>query len=239
MAETGIPTSGSGDSVTVGDLLQALADESRTGLLRFDGDDQRLVCLEEGEVYLATSASGPSIHQIVVGSGAVPEAAWADAAETSGGLAETLAKDDRVDADRLRAVLHEHSVSTVVELLVPGTERYELLPDQSHHLGAFFRFPVPEVVAEAGRRLIAWRAIGATLPSTSTRVRRAPALPTGCTSDSLTAVEWQVVAAMPAEGTVAEVIAAAGLSAFTVFDVLHGLVRRGLVEPIEGPAPTT
>jgi DNA-binding IclR family transcriptional regulator len=37
---------------------------------------------------------------------------------------------------------------------------------------------------------------------------------------------------MPTEGSVAEVIAASGLSAFTVFDVLHRLVRRGLVQAV-------
>ncbi len=238
MADTSVPTTGSLDSVALGDLLQAFADDGCTGLVRFDGDDQLLVCLADGEVYLATSASGPSIHQIVVGSGATPEAAWADAAGAPGGLAAALAGDDRVDADRLRAVLYELTVATVVELLVPGTESYELLVGQTHQVGPHFRFPVSEVVADASRRLTAWRTIGATLPSTSTRVRRSPALPSGSTTDSLTAVEWQVVAAMPAEGTVADVIDASGLSAFTVFDVLHRLVLRGLVQPLEGPAST-
>jgi DNA-binding IclR family transcriptional regulator len=43
---------------------------------------------------------------------------------------------------------------------------------------------------------------------------------------------------MPIEGTVAEVIAASGLSAFTVFDVLHRLVRRGLVQALVEDAAT-
>jgi hypothetical protein len=42
---------------------------------------------------------------------------------------------------------------------------------------------------------------------------------------------------MPEEGSVAEVIAGAGLSAFTVFDVLHRLLRRGLVQAVDGDAP--
>ena len=54
---------------------------------------------------------------------------------------------------------------------------------------------------------------------------------------ALDPVEWQVIAAMPEEGTVAEVIGGSGLSAFTVFDVLHRLVRRGLVQAVTGDAP--
>ena len=75
-----------------------------------------------------------------------------------------------------------------------------------------------------------WRSINTTLPSTGTRIRRSPTLPRDSVSESLSAVEWQVVSAMPTEGTVAEVIAVSGLSAFTVFDVLPRLVRRGRVQ---------
>lgn len=234
MVEPTVPLAGPLHVVTVGQVLESLAADQRTGLVRFQGDDQRIVCLTGGEIYLATSASGPSIHQIVVGSGATPEGAWNDAAGTSGGISDALAADDRVDGERLRAVLYEHTVSTLVELLVPGTESYEFLADQAHQIGTRFCFPVAEVLTDAGRRLDVWRAISSTLPSTSTLVRRSPTLPRSATTESLTAVEWQVIMAMPAEGTVAEVIAAAGLNAFTVFDVLHRLVRRGLVQAVQG-----
>ena len=51
------------------------------------------------------------------------------------GSPPALDEDERVDSDRLRAVLLEHVVSTVAELLAPGTERYEFLADQVHQLG--------------------------------------------------------------------------------------------------------
>jgi hypothetical protein len=232
------PLQGALDSVGISEVLRAFAAARQTGLLRVEGGDPRLVALAEGQVYLATSASGPSIHQIVVGSGAAPEPSWADAgpAAATGGVAAALAADERVDSQRLQAVLFEHIVSTMVELLTPGAERYELLPDQIHQLGAHFRFPLEDVLAEAGRRLTTWRSISEALPSTATRVRRSPTLPRGSTAETLTAVEWQVLSAMPEEGSVAEVIAGSGLSAFTVFDVLHRMVRRGLVQAVAGDA---
>ncbi|HYF45759.1 MAG TPA: DUF4388 domain-containing protein [Acidimicrobiales bacterium] len=228
------PIEGSLQSTTVGEVLHGVAAAGRTGLLRFHGAEARLVAFHQGAIYLATSASGPSIHQIVVGSGAAPEAAWTDAgpAARTSGIAATLADDTRVDGERLRAVLYEHIVSTLAELLVPGSERFEFLPEQLHQLGPRFLFPVDEALTEAGRRLEAWRSISDVLPSTGTLVRRSPTLPRGATSVPLTAVEWQVASAMPEQATVAEVIAASGLSAFTVFDVLHRLVRRGLVRPV-------
>jgi len=238
MADAAPPIEGSLQSTSVGEVLRGVAAARRTGLLRFHGSDARLVAFHQGAIYLATSASGPSIHQIVVGSGAAPEGAWTDAgpAARTSGIAAALADDTRVDGQRLQAVLREHIVSTLAELLVPGSERFEFLPDQLHQLGPRFLFPVDEALAEAGRRLEAWRSISDVLPSTSTRVRRSPTLPRGTTAAPLEAVEWQVVSAMPDEGTVAEVIAASGLSAFTVFDVLHRLVRRGLVQPVTGDA---
>jgi hypothetical protein len=134
-------------------------------------------------------------------------------------------------------VLHEHTVSTVVELLVPGAERYQVMPDRLHQLGSRFCFDVDEVLTEAGHRFAAWRAISATLPSTATRIRRSPTLPQGETATTLSAVEWQVLAAAGDEGTVADLIAASGLSAFTVFEVLHQLLDRGLVVA-RAPDPT-
>jgi hypothetical protein len=232
MAEAGVPSEGSLHSATVGEVIQALAGEGRTGLLRFHGDAPRIVALADGLIYLATSATGPSIHQIVVGSGAAPEAAWNEAGGSPVGIAGALDDDERVDSDRLRTVLQEHVVSTLAELLAPGTERYEFLADQTHQLGARFCFPVDELLTDAERRLDTWRSISSTLPSTGTRVRRSPTLPRDSVSATLSAVEWQVLSAMPADGTVAQVIATSGLSAFTVFDVLHRLVRRGLVQPL-------
>ena len=235
MTEAPLPDEGPLHSVTVGAVLRSLAGSGRTGVLRFHGGEERIVALAEGQIYLATSASGPSIHQIVVGSGAAPEAAWVDAgtseAET-GGIAAALDADERVDSDRLRSVLLEHVVATLAELLAPGTERYEFLSDQTHQLGARFCFRVDEVMADADRRMATWRSIATILPSTATRVRRSPTHAPGVASVSLSATEWQVLAAMPAAGSVAEAISAAGLSAFTVFDVLHRLVRQGLVQAV-------
>lgn len=233
-----MPTAGSLGSLSVDAVFQSLADERRTGLLRLHGAEPHVVALADGRIYLATSASGASIHQIVVGSGAAPEVAWVDAGLTGDEIAAALDDDERVDSDRLRTVLLEHVVATVAELLAPGTERYEFLADQAHQLGPRFCFPVDEVLAEARQRLTIWRSISTTLPSTGTRVHRSPTLPRDSVSASLSAVEWQVLSAMPTEGTVAEVIAVSGLSAFTVFDVLHRLVRRGLVHAVVEDAAT-
>jgi hypothetical protein len=238
VTEAGPPLEGSLETGTVAGVLQELAAQRRTGLLRVHGGDPRLVALADGQIYLATSASGPSIHQIAVGSGAAPEAAWNDAgpAAARSGVAAALASDERVDAARLQAVLAEHIVSTLVELLAPGGERWEFLPDQVHQLGPHYRFSAEQLLAEANRRLTTWRSISDTIPSTSTRMRRSPTLPRGTTAAELSAVEWQVLSAMPEEGSVAEIIAGAGLSAFTVFDVLHRLLRRGLVQAVDGDA---
>jgi Domain of unknown function (DUF4388) len=238
MTEATVPTEGSLDSLSVDAVLQSLADERRTGLLRLHGAEPHVVALADGRIYLATSASGASIHQIVVGSGAAPETAWADAGLTGDEIAAALDDDERVDSDRLRTVLLEHVVATVAELLAPSTERYEFLADQVHQLGPRFCFSVDEVLADARQRLATWSSISTTLPSTGTRIRRSPTLPREAVSASLSAVEWQVLSAMPTEGTVAEVIAASGLSAFTVFDVLHRLVRRGLVQAVVEDAAT-
>ncbi len=231
MSEAMPALSGPLGEVRVPDVRRSLAAAGRTGLLQVHGGDQRLVALAGGEVYLATSASGPSLHQILVGSGAVPEEAWTAATAVGHDIAAHLDDDHRVDSERLRSVLEEHAVATVVELLAPGPERYEFLDEATHQLGPRYRFPVEVILTEADRRLDTWRSTRGGL-DTSTLVRRAATLAPGVTVASVTAVEWQVLATMPERATVAEVIAVSGLSAFTVFDVLHRLVARRLVQPL-------
>src|SRR5689334_8765607 len=111
MADVAPPAGGSLESTSVAEVLSGLAAAGRSGLVRFHGADARLVALSQGQIYLATSASGPSIHQIVVGSGAAPEVAWTEAgpAAAHAAIAATLADDTRVDGQRLHNVLLEHT----------------------------------------------------------------------------------------------------------------------------------
>jgi len=221
--------------VPLSTLLRALAQEGRRGILQITGQLAGVVCFDAGAIYLATANSGPNLRQLVVGSGVATDDAWQRAVTAAGEgrtLTDSLVDGSGADEGRLRAVLYEHAVTTVFELLVPSDDEFSFVDGGTHQIGARFRFPVEDVLRDAGKQVEAYRRIAATLPSTSVVVRMTPALPDDRSSITLSSIEWQVMAAVDGHRSIAEVIAATGRSAFAVFPALHHLLESGALEKV-------
>lgn len=225
--------------VSLADLLRTLARTESTGVLQVGGSSSAQVCLAGGDLYLATSSTGPSLRQEVVGAGLVTATAW-DAAEQvvsvdGSALADALVKVGGVDAASLRHLVYEHTVTAIFELMVPSTDPFRFLAEQRHPFGSPFRFKVEQVLRDAGRRVDAWRAIAEAIPSTSVVMRIAPSLPIEADGVTVSGTEWQVLAALDGRRTVAEIIRSSGMSAFTVCSALHRLLTAGAIEVDERP----
>jgi hypothetical protein len=216
------------------ELLRTLARAHASGIVHIGGSFASEVCLADGDVYLATSANGPSLRQEVVGAGLVPASSW-DAAEQVArseetGLADALVRVGGVDAASLRHLVYEHSVTTAFELMVPSDDPFRFSPDRVHPFGASFRFKAEQILRDAGRRVDAWRAIAEVIPSTAIVLRVAAHLPIEADSVTITGTEWQVLAALDGQRTVTDIIRSLGMSAFTVCSALHRLVTAGAIE---------
>lgn len=216
------------------DLLRSLARSESTGVLQVGGSAQSQVCLAGGDVYLATSESGPSLRQEVVGAGLASGSSW-DAAEQvatvdSSPIADALVRVGGVDSASLRHLVYEHTITTAFELMVPSHDPFRFTPDRLHPFGAPFRFKVEQVLRDAGRRVDAWRAIAEAIPSTAIVMRIAPVLPIEADSVTVSGTEWQVLAALDGRRSVAEIIRSLGMSAFTVCSALHRLLVAGAIE---------
>ena len=232
----GIPGSGSLTEVPLADLLRGLAAGGRTGILHLTGTYSSIVCLRDGGIYLAHAETGPSLRQVFLAAGVVTEPQWDRAVETArqgGSLVAALVRVCEASPDRLRAALHDHTVSTLFELLVPSSNHFAFSDGEAHQLGAEFPFPVDDVLAAATARLTAFAAIARDLPSTEVVLRVVPRLPEGVPSLTLTAVEWQVLAAVDGRASVAAITAQVGHSAFTVFSALHRLLVAGALERVD------
>ena len=233
----GIPGSGSLTEVPLPDLLRGLAAGQRTGILHLTGTYSSIVCLRDGGIYLAHAETGPSLRQVFLAATVVSEAQWDRAVETTrqgGSLVAALVQVGEASADRLRAALYEHTVSTLFELLVPSSNHFAFNEGETHQLGAEFPFPVDDVLAAATPRLTAFTAIARDIPSTDVVLRVAPRLPDGVGSVTVSAVEWQVLAAVDGRSSVAAITAEVGHSAFTVCSTLHRLLQAGALERVAG-----
>ena len=235
ISPTGSPLTGTLREVPFSSVLQTVAQECRRGILQITGELAGVICFEAGQIYLATSNSGPSLRQLVVGSGVADDDAWQRAvAATAEGrtLVDSLVDESGVDEARLQSVLYEHTVTTVFELLVPSDDEFTFVAEGTHQVGARFRFSVDAVLRDAGERLESFRHIAAALPSTSMVLRMTPTLPENRGDITLTPMQWQVLAAVDGKRTIAEVIAMTGRSAFAVFPALHHLLETGALEKV-------
>lgn len=214
----------------VPELLQLLAGTRQSGMLELTGRNPGVVALEKGEVTLALSAMGPTLQQVFIGSGLTTSELWDEvvaAADQGGKLTDALIEAG-VNEDRARAVLYDHTVGAVFELMLPSDDAFAFLAGEEHPIGDRFSFTVEELLADAGQRVDAWKVIAEAIPSTSMRMRLAHALPRA--KLTITADEWRVLSRVDGRTSIADIIRELGMSAFAVCAVLHRLLKAGAVE---------
>jgi hypothetical protein len=223
-------------------LLGTLGAEERTGILTFTGVADKVVCLADGEVYLAMSATSPPLPRLLEEMGVADQGRWKQALDTTETEAVPIA-DALVDAgaptDRLRGALWELSVGTLLEMLVPGTDTFVFEEGRTHQIGARYRFPVDEILAEAGDRLARWSEISDRLPAMDTLLCRSESLPPDRAAVTLDQVQWRIIGHLDSPLATGELLSRIGLSAFVVFEELHRLLEVGLVETLAEDASLT
>lgn len=229
---------GSLTDIPLTEVLTSLAAARESGIVHLTGTYSSIVCLRDGQIYLAHADTGPSLRQVFLSSGVVDDIQWERSVEqTRDGLTlvdAILGSGDSVP-ERLRAALYEHTISTLFELLVPNSNRFRFGRGEVHQLGARFLFPVDEVLNAASARLRDFTVIARAFPSTDVVVRVVPRLPPDTPQVTVSAIEWQVLAAVDGQRTVADIIEQVGHSAFTVFSTLHRLLRAGAIEAVGRP----
>jgi hypothetical protein len=222
------------------DLLSLLAAGSKSGLVQVLGRDGGTLVMTAGKVAYAESSAGPTLEQVLIGSGCASGDSWQTAVDRS--RAGTSVVDsllaDGVDSAQLRQVLYEQTVGAVFELMLPSNATFEFYADETHEIGDGFQFEIDLLVADAERRVEAWKVIAEAIPSTSVVMQLVHRLPAG--EVTLTADDWHVLARVDGRASVADIIRILGMSAFAVCAVLHRLLGMGVVEPTDErltPAP--
>jgi hypothetical protein len=217
-------------------LLRRLADDAFTGLVRV-GEAGEL-WLADGGLYLAGSRTTPPPFDVLLAAEVVSweelETLCADADRDGPPvLGRLLASHPEAEA-RLRRVLHEHLLAALFELLIPSDEPVRIEAGATHVVGAALAEPVPVLLATAAERVEVWRGIARRIPTTALRFGP-KAAPEG-DGRTVSADEWAVLALLDGRRTVADVIAASGLSAFRVCSMLYRLSLDEVVVPIEAAA---
>jgi hypothetical protein len=214
------------------ELIGFMETGRRTGVIELSGASPGVVALHEGQLTLALSETGPTLQQVFIGSGlTTPDGWWeATASAQSGGSLTAAVIDAGADPDHVRKVLREQTVGAVFELLLPSKDHFVFAPDVPHPVGTRFSFDPGEVLAEAERRVAAWKRIAESIPSTALVMRPVRHLPGA--SVTIDEADWTVLALLDGHRSIADIISELGMSPFAVCNVLHGLRTADLVEPI-------
>jgi len=179
----------------------------------------------------ASDVARQSLARRVVGSMNVEpdvlERAVAAAAANDGlGVVRSLQQASVVDEGVLVDLVGEHIVDTVFDLLRWPDGDFAFVVDEVNPDDVGVTRQVDDVVAEARRRLEAWKTVAAAIPSPAA-VLSVPAVLAG--DPQLSRDESALLALVDGRRTVAQIVGLAGRGEFAVVSALAELVGRGLL----------
>lgn len=227
---------GSIDAFSLPDIFSLLSMTKKTGGLHLRRESAH------GVVWFTTGAltggasdvSRQSLARRLVGAGVVDDDALQAAIERATGddlgVVRALQQASSVDEGVLHDIASEHVVDTVFDLLRWADGDFTFVVDETNPDDVGVSRQVDDVVSEARRRLEAWGAVAATVPSPQTVLSLAPT-PDG--DPQLSRDEWSLLALVDGRRTVGEIVALCGRGDFSVVSALADLVSRGLLRTDE------
>jgi len=219
------------------DVLTDLAAAAATGALRYDGDRRGAVYVDHGGLYCGDSERGVPLEAALAERGEVGRGQWLDAVRRAGDaprVGEELVRAGTTTRASLEPVLYGSVLRALLELLPLTSGTWRFAPDEHHPVGPVVTFPTAAVLAEARTHLVSIEAVLRVVPSVHAAARPVPTLPAGQSDVRLSREEWEVLVALGAGATVAQVAAVLGRTQYSVSRVLAPLVDHGLVVVGEG-----
>jgi hypothetical protein len=212
-------------------LLEQLAADGRTGVLRIDGGGE--IWLDAGLVYLTATAESADVASVLFGGGVapLPEIEQLLAADGAS-VADDLSTRQPEAAPVIGRLLHEHNLTGLFELMVPKAGTFHFDDAARHAVGPKFAESLGDLVIQAERRLDIWRQIAARIPTVEVSFKLSRTLPESGEERLVTADEWRYLSLLDSHRSVADVVNETGESAFRVCTSLYRLLLEGLIEEV-------
>jgi hypothetical protein len=235
---------GSLDTFSLPDILQLLAFTKKTGALRLTAKTagtSGVVHVNDGVVSAAVSdMSRQSLARRVVGAALVGDdalAAAVDRARQDGvGVVRALLESGALTEEGVLPVARQQVIDAVCDLLRWPEGEFAFFVDQLDADNLPVSVSVEDLVAEGQRRLAAWPALTALIPSPATTL----SLSVAPTSDpTCSREEWALLALVDGRRTVSAIVSLLGAGEYAVVRALAALVERGLLVTSDGGAAGT
>jgi hypothetical protein len=235
---------GSLDTFSLPDILQLLAFTKKTGALRLTAKaagTTGVVHVLDGVVSAAVSdISRQSLARRVVGAALVGDDALSgavDRARQEGvGVVRALLDADSLTEEAVLPVARQQVIDAVCDLLRWPEGDFGFFVDELDPDSLAVSVSVEDLVAEGQRRLAAWPALTALIPSPATTLSLsvAPSSDPSCSRE-----EWALLALVDGRRTVSAIVSLLGAGEYAVVRALAALVERGLLVTSDGGATGT
>ena len=209
---------------SLSDLMLLLAASEQTGVLRLGADCE--VWYFRGDLSYASYDGCRPLRDSLLGAKVIDEAQWEEAvhAGADGGTGAAIDDLAGVSRTRLRAVMRERIVETILPYLDANNAPATFEAGMFHGFGPRCRVPVELAVMEAAMRRRRWRELADSVPS-FTSVPCRSGLDNLAEPDDLWLLDY-----VDGDRSVAQLIELTGCSAYSVCATLEHLVHAGAVE---------
>ncbi|MDP3984071.1 MAG: DUF4388 domain-containing protein [Acidimicrobiia bacterium] len=217
------------------EVLRLLSRSYKTGCLRIDTPDQHgRVYLDSGSLTFATVASDDDFRRQLSASAVVTDESLR-AVEIGGrSLTEVLAPG--VGAHHLTDLVREEVVESLYRIRKPARGQFVFNVDVNPRYRMDQTFDVELCVAEADRRAADWSDIELVVPNVDLALRINGEAPNG-EPVTLAPNTWRLIATFEGAASVRNLSDRLGLPRFLVAKDIAGLVRAGLIEPVQAAPP--
>jgi hypothetical protein len=229
---------GSLDAFSLPDIFSLLSMTKKTGGLHLRrADAHGAVWLADGQLTGgASDLARVSLGRRIAGSGAVDDDSLGDAVARVGedpevGVARALRDADDIESEDLTALVTEHIIDTVFDLLRWEDGDFEFVQDEANVDDVGVTSPVDDVVTEARTRLETWSSVEKHIPSPETILAVALAPDN---EPSVSRDDWALLALVDGTRSVADIVELCGRGEYSVVVALAELAGRGLLEVDNG-----
>jgi hypothetical protein len=225
---------GSLDAFSLPDIFSLLSMTKKTGGLHLRRPDAHgAVWLADGQLTGgASDLTRASLGRRIAGSGTVDDEALNDAVtrvadDPAVGVARALRDAEDVEDDELQALVAEHIIDTVFDLLRWAEGDFEFVQDEPNADDVGVTRPVDDIVTEARSRLETWSSVEKHIPTPDT------VLSVALTPDNEPTVsrdDWALLALVDGRRSVSDIVELCGRGEYSVVVALAELVGRELLE---------
>jgi hypothetical protein len=229
---------GSLDAFSLPDIFSLLSMTKKTGGLHLRrADAHGAVWLADGQLTGgASDLARVSLGRRIAGSGTVDDDSLGDAVsrvvdDPDIGVARALKDADDIEPEDLTALVTEHIIDTVFDLLRWEDGDFEFVQDEVNIDDVGVTSPVDDVVTEARSRLETWSSVEQHIPTPETILAVALAPDN---EPSVSRADWALLALVDGTRSVSDIVELCGRGEYSVVVALAELVGRGLLEVDNG-----